>query len=219
MEVNFLYPALALLSIPFIAITVSRLLQKDPVVLRLSGMAVVATLVFVPFVLVPVLSGALVGLVVTLAVAFLTALGHHPVLYSWDVITENGFFNQIIPGCTGILAISLMAGIIAFAPGATPRQRLLSGALVIPAIFILNLFRVVGVFVAVSGRWFAGFPDPTGTGDANFFWAHNVIAEDLAVIVLFLLIAVLCRLLPGLYGYARDVVAIYYGAIAAVVKQ
>jgi archaeosortase A (PGF-CTERM-specific) len=212
-EVNFLYPTLAVLSLPFLAITIQALRHDNPVALRLSTTAAVATLIFVPFAFIPVLWEALIGIVVTCVVAIVTALGHHPVLYTWDIIVENEFCNQIILGCTGILAIAMMAGIIAGVPGATVRQRV---AVIVPVtlmLFILNIFRVAGVFIAVSGRWFDGLPDPTGTGDANFFWAHNVIAEALAILFLIALIAGLCRVLPGLWDYARDVVNLYAGAV------
>ncbi len=212
-EVNFLYPTLALLSVPFLAITVRHLLHDDPVALRLSTSAAVATLIIVPFAFIPVLRDALVGIVINLVFLIVTALGYHPVWNAWDIISENGFYNQIIPGCTGILAIAMMAGIIAGVPGAAVRQRV---AVIIPValtLFILNIFRVTGVFIAVSGRWFDSLPDPTGTGDANFFWVHNVIAEALAILFLIALIAGLCRVLPGLWDYARDVVDLYYGAV------
>jgi archaeosortase A (PGF-CTERM-specific) len=218
-EANFFYPTLALLSVPFLAITVSRLLKNDPVILRLSMTAAVATLIFVPFALVPGLRDTLIGIVVTLAVALLSALGHHPALYAWDVITENGFYNQIILGCTGILALALMIGVVMGVGNASLRQRITAVLIILPTIFVLNLFRVVVVFVAVSDQWFANFPDPTGTGDANFFWAHNVIAEALAILVLLLLIAGLCRVLPGLWEYARDTVSIYYEVVFMILKR
>ncbi|PKL65093.1 MAG: archaeosortase A [Methanomicrobiales archaeon HGW-Methanomicrobiales-3] len=215
---NFLYPALALLAIPFLAITIVRLLREDPVVLRLSTTAAVATLIFVPFALIPSLRDALIGIVITLVFTLVTALGYHPVWYAWDIIVENGFFNQIILGCTGILAIAMMAGVIAGVPGATVRQRI---AVIIPVavlLFVLNTFRVAAVFIAVSNRWFDALPDPTGTGDANFFWAHNVIAEALAIVFLIMLVAGLSRVLPGLWVYARDVVKIYLVDILSVVR-
>jgi len=215
---NFLYPALALLAIPFLAITIVRLLREDPVVLRLSTTAAVATLIFVPFALVPSLRDALIGIVITLVFTLVTAIGYHPAWYAWDIIVENGFFNQIILGCTGILAIAMMAGVIAGVPGATVRQRI---AVIIPVallLFVLNIFRVAAVFIAVSNRWFDALPDPTGTGDANFFWAHNVIAEALAIVFLIMLVAGLSRVLPGLWEYARDVVKIYLVDILSVVR-
>jgi len=218
-EVNFLYPTLALLSLPFLAITIMSLLNDNPVALRISTTAAVATLIFVPFAFIPVLRDALIGIVVTCAFGIATAMGHHPVMYAWDVIAENGFYNQIIFCCTGFLAIAMMAGIIAGVPGVTVRQRV---ALIIPVavtLFCLNILRVTGVFIAVSGRWFDGLPDPAGTGNANFFWAHNVIAEALAILFLIALIAGLCRVLPGLWDYARDVVYLYMGECKTVLQK
>ena len=208
-EHNFLYPALAILSLPFLAITAGRLLKKDPVVLQLSRTAAIATLIYVPFALVPFLHDGLISVLVTLAFALITALGHHPQLYAWDVIAENAFFNQIILGCTGILAIAMMLGVIFGERGLPVRQAVLPVLLVVPAIFLANLLRVAVVFIAVSDRWFAGFPDPTGTGDANFFWAHNVIAEGLAVLFLLVLVWALVRIIPPLGTFARALVQVY----------
>ena len=193
-EDNFLYPALALLSLPFLAITAERLLHKDPVVLQLSRTAGIATVIWVPFALVPFLHDALLSVVVTLSFSLITTLGHHPHMVAWDVIAENAFANQIILGCTGIMAIAMMLGVVFGEKDLSSRQALLSFLFVVPAIFLLNLLRVAVVFIAVSDRWFAGFADPTGTGDANFFWAHNVIAEGLAVLFLFFLVWALVRI-------------------------
>lgn len=212
-EDNFLYPALAVLSLPFLAITVERLLQKDPLVLRLSRTAAIATLIFVPFALVPVLHGGLITIVVTLVFGIITALGHHPVLLDWDIIRENAFAVQIIPGCTGILAISLMLGVVFGEDDLTLRQAVLSFLVVVPSIFLLNLLRVAVVFIAVSDTWFASFPDPTGTGDANFFWTHNVIAEGLAVVFLLALVWALVRIIPGLGTSARALAGVYLGRL------
>lgn len=210
-EDNFLYPALALLSLPFLAITAGRLLKKDDIVLQLSRTAAIATLIYVPLSLVPVLHDALIATVVTLVFPLITALGHHPQLYSWDVIAENGFYNQIILGCTGIMAAAMMLGVVFGERGLTLRQAVLSFLLVVPGIFLTNLLRVAVVFIAVSDKWFAGYPDPTGSGDANFFWAHNVIAEGLAVIFLLVLVWALVRIIPRLGVFARALLAVYLG--------
>jgi archaeosortase A (PGF-CTERM-specific) len=208
-EDNFLYPVLALLSLPFLAITAERLLRNDPVVLQLSRTAAIATVIWVPFALIPFLRDGLIAVVVTLAFTLITAFGHHPQLVAWDVILENGFANQIIPGCTGIMAIAMVLGIVFGEKSLTPRQAVLAFLLVVPPIFLLNLLRVAVVFIAVSDTWFAGFPDPTGTGDANFFWAHNVIAEGLAVLFLVVLVLALTRINPRLGAFARAVVGVY----------
>ena len=218
-EDNFLYPALSLLSVPFLAITAERLLRQDPAVLRLSRMAAVATLIFVPFALVPVLRDGLIALVITLAFQLVTALGHHPQMLAWDIMAENAFVNQIITGCTGITAIAMMLG-VACGEELTPRQGLLAFLLVVPTIFILNICRVAVVFIAVSNTWFVHFPDPRGpaaTGDANFFWAHNVFAEGFAIVFLLVLLWGLCRIIPGLADFARALPGVYYGRLRALV--
>ncbi|NMB79994.1 MAG: archaeosortase A [Methanomicrobiales archaeon] len=212
-EANFLYPALALLSVPFMAVTTKELLQENPVALRLTCSAAIAAVLFVPFALVPLLSYTLITAVISTVFAIVTALGHQPFMVTWDIMAEHAFYNQIILGCTGILAIALITGILAMVPDATPVRRL---AVILPVaalLFVLNLIRVAAVFIAVSDQWFTGWPDPTGTGDANFFWAHNVFAEGLAILFLLVLIAALVRVLPGLGTYARDTAALYIQGI------
>jgi len=209
-ENNFLYPALALLSLPFLAITAERLLREDNFVLQLSRTAAIATVIWVPFALVSPLRDALIAVTVTLAFQLITALGNHPYMVAWDVIVENAFANQIILGCTGIMAIAMMLGAVFAEKDLTVRQAVHSFLLVVPAIFLLNLLRVAVVFIAVSDKWFAGFPDPTGTGDANFFWAHNVVAEGLAVLFLLVLVWALARIIPGLRTFARALVGVYH---------
>jgi archaeosortase A (PGF-CTERM-specific) len=211
LEDNFLYPVLALLSLPFLAITTGSLLHNDPAILRLSRSAAIATLIYVPFAVVQPLHDLLIRTVVGQALTLITVLGHHPQLYAWDVITENGFYNQIILGCTGIFAIAMLLGIAFGSLVLSKRQILASFLLVVPVIWILNLLRVSIVFIAVSDAWFAGFPDPRpgATVDANFFWAHNVFAELLAILVLLLLVRGLIWIIPGLSAFARDLVISY----------
>lgn len=210
-EDNFLYPVLALLSLPFLAITAERLLRADPVVMQLSRTAAIATIIYVPFALIAPLRDALISSVVAPAFWLITALGHHPYRVAWDVIAENAFSNQIILGCTGILAVALMLGIAFGEKNLSGRQAVLVFLLVVPPIVILNLLRVVVVFIAVSDRWFAIFPDPRpgAMTDANFFWAHNVFAEGLAIVFLFVMMGGLVRIIPGLGVFARNLVTVY----------
>jgi archaeosortase A (PGF-CTERM-specific) len=215
-EDNFLYPMLALLSLPFLVITIGYLLQDNPVILRLSRSAAIATLIYVPFAVVQPLHDLLILTVVGQALSFITVLGHHPQLYAWDVITENGFYNQIILGCTGIFAIAMLLGIALGSPSLSLRQILGSILLVVPVIWILNLIRVSIVFIAVSDAWFAAFPDPRpgAVADANFFWAHNVFAEPLAILFLFLLVWILIRIIPELSVFARALTEKYREALS-----
>ena len=216
-EANFLYPALALLSLPFLAITVERCYRQDPVILQLSRTAAIATIIYVPFAVVPALHNGLISGVVTLAFGLITALGHHPVMAAWDVFYENAFSNQIILGCTGITAIALMLGFVLGEKNLSLRQAVPAFLIVVLSIGILNLLRVVVVFIAVSDTWFARFPDPTGTGDANFFWAHNVIAEGLAILFLIALTWGLVRIIPCLGVFLKNLVSVYRNRLFAYV--
>ena len=132
---------MALLSLPFLAVTVERLLKDDPVLLQLSRTAAVATLIYVPFALVPILRDALISTVVSQAFLLITALGHHPQLLAWDILYENRFANQIIPGCTGLMAIAILLGVALGVEKFSLRQVLAALFLVVPTIGILNLLR------------------------------------------------------------------------------
>jgi archaeosortase A (PGF-CTERM-specific) len=215
---NFLYPALAIASLPFLLITVRHHLQDNPVILQLSKTAAVALLIYVPFSFVPVLRDALVMTVVNQAFWIIQALGHHPQMPAWNIIMENGFSNQIILGCTGITAMAIMTGVIAGIPNHSWRWTVPAFLMVVPLLYLLNLLRVAIVFIAVSDAWFWFLPNITGnTGfrAADFFWAHNVFAEALAVMALLAITLGLSRMNPSLAVFARQLADLYTGDIMA----
>jgi len=219
---NFLYPCLAIASLPFLLITVRYLLHDDPVVLQLSKTAAVATMIYVPFAFVPALQDALIATVVNQAVWIIQAFGHHPAMPAWNIIMENGFANQIILGCTGITAIAMMTGVIAGVPNLSWKHGLPAVLMVVSLLFLLNLLRVAVVFIAVSDAWFWFLPDITGnTGfrAADFFWAHNVFAEALAVMALLAITLGLARIIPGLGVFARRLAGLYIGDIMAFFRK
>jgi archaeosortase A (PGF-CTERM-specific) len=218
-EGNLLYPLLTVLSLPFFVITAERILRADAIILQLSRTAAIATIIWVPFSLVPFLHDLVVAMVVNQAFVIITALGHHPQLFAWDVIAENGFYNQIILPCTGLSAIAILLGIAFGNRDLSARQVVSSFLLIVPVIWALNLLRVAMVFIAVSDQWFASFPDPRSVpaGDANFFWAHNVFAEGFAIIGLLLLVWALCRIIPQRKVFAVSLVRVYRDRIRAAV--
>jgi archaeosortase A (PGF-CTERM-specific) len=82
----------------------------------------------------------------------------------------------------------------------------------------------VGVFIAWSNQWFAFLPDITGTtkfgpGYSSFFWAHNVFAELLALVVLIVIAIGLFRIIPQLIDFARDLVDLYTGEVRVLIKR
>jgi archaeosortase A (PGF-CTERM-specific) len=209
---NFLYPALAFMSIPFLVLTVRHLLRDDCIVLHLSKAAAVAMIIYVPFAFIPVLRDGLVMMVVNQAFWIIQALGHHPQMPAWNIIMEKGFANQIVLGCTGITAIAMMTGVIAGVPKIPWRQGLPAFLMVVPLLYLLNLLRVAIVFIAVSDAWFQFLPDVSGNpglGASDFFWAHNVFAEALAITALLAITFGLSRLIPGLGVFGRGLLDLY----------
>jgi archaeosortase A (PGF-CTERM-specific) len=221
---NILYPALALASIPFLAITIHNLLREEPIVLQLSNAAAVATLIYVPFTFIPVLRDVLIGTVVNQVVWLLHVLGHHAQIDGWNIIIRNGFATEIILACTGITAIAILLGVTAGSEKLTLKQGLLAFIIVVPTIYILNILRVVVVIIAWSDQWFSFLPDLTGTtefgaGYASFFWAHNVFAEVLSLFVLIVIAFGLFRIIPQLAAFARDLTNLYLKEIVGLGKR
>jgi archaeosortase A (PGF-CTERM-specific) len=220
---NLLYPAIAVLSIPFLAITIQQLLAKNPIVFQLSNAAAVATIIFVPFTVMPLFRDALISAVVGQAVWLLHLLGNSAQIDGWNIIMHNGFATEIVLTCTGITAIAILLGVAAGSRNLSVRQGIYAFLIIVPTIYILNILRVVVVFIAWSDQWFAFLPDPTGTtefglGYASFFWAHNVFAEILSLIILVAIGFGLFRIIPQLAEFARDLIHLYTYEIRALLK-
>ncbi|NYT08172.1 MAG: archaeosortase A, partial [Methanomicrobiales archaeon] len=182
---NYLYPTLAVLSVPFLLITAKYLVRGDARVEQLSRAAAVAFLVYAPFAFTP-LGDWLISVVVGQTLWLVNALGHDALLAAWNMVIRNGFRVEIILACTGIQAIAIMLGVAAAVP-TTTRQKIFSFLLIVPTIYILNLVRNTAVIIAYTGQWFPYLPSIAGNGEfgyESFFWAHNVIAELLALVLL-----------------------------------
>jgi len=221
---NLLYPALAVLSVPFLAITIRQLWADNPTVLQLSNAAAVATLIFVPFSFLPLFRDALISAVVGQAVWLLHALGYPVWIEGWNIIMRNGFATEIVLTCTGITAIAILLGVAAGSKNLSVRQGIYAFLVIVPTIYILNILRVVVVFIAWSDQWFAFLPDFTGTtefgtGYASFFWAHNVFAEMFSLVILIVIAFCLFGIIPQLADFARDLIHLYTYEIRVLLKQ
>ena len=214
-ENNFLYPLMAVLSVPFLFITVKYLLSNDTRVLHLSRAAAVAFLIYAPFAYLPAAGTWLISNVVSEIVWLLQLLNYPVSLDTWNIIAQNGFRVEIILACTGMQSIAIMLGVAAAVP-TTFRQKVFAFILVAPTIYILNLFRNVFVIMAYTGQWFPYWSDIAGNGEFGYeslFWAHNVIAELLALVALILIAYGLFVLIPQLGSFADDLYQLYYGEI------
>jgi len=212
---NFLYPVIAALSVPFLYLTVKYLLIDDYRLMQLSRAAAVAFLIYAPFEYLPVLGNWLIDIVVGQVVWLLNAF-HYPVsLADWNIIIRNGFRVEIILACTGIQSIAIMLGVAAAVP-TTLRQKVCAFVLIVPTIYILNLLRNVFVIIAYTEQVFPYLPDIASNGEIgyeSFFWAHNVIAELVALIILVLIAYGLFTIIPKLGSFAEELYQLFYSEI------
>lgn len=217
-ENNFLYPIMAVLSVPFFITTTKYLLREDERVYNLSRAAAVAVLIYAPFAIQS--NGEfwwpgdlLIAVVVSQIVWFLNLLHYTPIIESWNVILRNTYPVEIILGCTGIQSIAVMLGVVAAVP-TTHRQKVLGFLIVAPTIYILNILRNVFVIIAYTEQWFPYYPEiasnPGSPGFESFFWAHNVIAELLALFVLVIITFGLFTLIPRLESFANELFQLYF---------
>ena len=215
---NFLYPTMAALSVPFLYITVKSLMKDDRRVINLSRAAAVAFLIYAPFEYIPTLGNSLISIVVGQIAFLLDALGHTVMLTDWNIIARNNLRVEIILACTGIQSIAIMLGVAAAVP-TTMRQKVSTFLLVAPTIYILNLLRNVFVIMAYTEQWFPYYPEIAGNGEfayESFFWAHNVIAELLALVLLVAIAYGLFRIIPNLGDFADDLYQLYAGEVRAM---
>ncbi len=212
---NFLYPLMAALSLPFLVITAQHLLQEDERVMNLSRAAAVAFIIYAPFEYIPALGNGLIDIVVGQIVWILDLLNFPVTLDAWNIIMHEGFRVEIILGCTGIQSIAIMLGVAAAVP-TTLRQKILAFLVIAPTIYILNLLRNVFVIMAYTEQWFPYWPEIASNGEfgyESFFWAHNVIAELLALVCLVLIAYGLFIIIPRLGSFADDLYQLYSGEV------
>lgn len=216
-ENNFLYPTFALLSIPFLIITLRHLAKREEVLMQLSRAAAVAFLIYVPFAFIQPLGDWLIQQVVDQVVWTLGIFDLSVTLPVWNIVARNGFRTEIILACTGIQSIAIMLGVIAGVP-TTWRQKMLGFLLIAPVIYILNIVRNTFVIAAYTEQWFPYIPEIASNGEygyESFFWAHNVISEILALFVLIGLAYELFVIIPMLGDWANDLYSLYRDDITA----
>ncbi|MDD3933577.1 archaeosortase A [Methanoculleus sp. UBA303] len=217
---NFMYPAIAILSVPFLYITTKYLLRGDPRVIQLSTIAAVAFLIYAPFGYIPALGDWLIAAVADQTSAAL-AMSGHPVNFSaWNMMERNGFRTEIILACTGIQSIAIMLG-VAWGVRSTAGQKIAGFLLVFPTIYVLNIVRNVFVITAYSEQWFPYLSTIAGNGEMgyeSFFWAHNVMAELGALIFLVILAYALFLVLPELGKLADSLYRLYRSEVERIVR-
>ncbi|MDD1691235.1 MAG: archaeosortase A [Methanoregula sp.] len=237
-EYNFMYPLIAAMSVPFLAITIKYLLVDDERAINLSRAAAVAFLIYAPFGFTQVplfawLGDQLISMVVGQVIWILDALNYTVSLTCMnvateramdpatcgeilrDTITRNGYSVQIVLGCTGIQSIAILLGVAAAVP-TTLRQKVYAFLIIALPIYFLNLLRNAFVIMAYTDQWFPYYPEIASNGEfgyESFFWAHNVIMELLALVILVMLAYWLFTLIPRLGKFADELYQMYTGEI------
>lgn len=220
-ESNILYPAMAVLSIPFLWVTIRMLKRDEPVVYHLTRAAGVAFLIYSPFGFYEPLGNALISIVVYHTGIMLNFFQFPFDQVLWSTFQHGRYRVEIILACTGIQAIAIMLGVAAAVP-TTWKQKFLAFLLIFPPIYGLNLLRNTGVIIAYTEQWFKFLPDiseSTELGYSSFFWAHNIVAEGVALIFLIILAYALFRLIPTLADFAADMVDAYRNEIMNIVGK
>jgi archaeosortase A (PGF-CTERM-specific) len=220
-ESNILYPVMAVLSIPFLIITLRLIHGNVPEVMQLTRAAAVAWIIYAPFAFIAPVGDLLISLVVSQTAWLLDLLGYHADLVLWSTLQRSMFRVEIILACTGIQAIAIMLGVASAVP-TTMRQKIGAFLLVAPTIYILNLFRNAGVIVAYTDQWFSSFPDISGSteiGYSSFFWAHNIAAEGLALVLLIGIAYALFRMIPALGDFAVRLVDLYEDEVRKMIGR
>ena len=108
-----------------------------------------------------------------------------------------------------------MLGVAAAVPTDT-KQKILAFLIIAPTIYFLNLLRNAFVIMAYTEQWFPYWPEIAGNGETgyeSFFWAHNVIAEITALIILVMIAYGLFTIIPKLGNYADDLYQMYAGEV------
>jgi archaeosortase A (PGF-CTERM-specific) len=214
-ENNFMYPIVAALSVPFLVITAKYLVLEDERVMHLSRAAAVAFIIYAPFEYIPALGDWLIAVVVGQVIWILDLLRFNVTNTDWNIIARNGFRVEIILGCTGIQSIAIMLGVAAAVP-TTLRQKCYAFLIIAPTIYILNLLRNAFVIMAYTDQIFPYYPEIASNGELgyeSFFWAHNVIAELLALVFLVMIAYGLFTIIPRLGRFADDLYQLYYSEV------
>ena len=218
---NILYPTIAILAIPFLYVTTRRLLAEDKAVLALTRAAAVAFLIYAPFGYYVPLGNWLIGVVTSQILWLLGVLGYPVTLLRWDLIGKDFYQIEIILACTGIQSIAIMLGVAAAVP-TTLRQKVLAFLIVVPTIWVLNLFRNVFVIIAYTAQWFPFLPQIASNGEygyESFFWSHNIIAEGGALVALIAIAYGLFVIIPDLGDWAGDLYDLYTRDFARLVGR
>lgn len=225
---SFIEGALSLLALPACLYAGYLLYSGRDSLFTLTRAVAVMGVVYLPFETVFLLRQFLVETVTQQTEWGIQLLGYHPTVTtgpnhdfrSMFVFTNavgHRFTTHIVLACTGLGSMAIFGGLIA-AVRAPLRRKLQALAVVIPAIWALNIVRNVFIALAFGNQWFQVFVDPImrvvgyeQPGLVSFFIADRVIAQSLSVVALIAITWFVVRKLPELLTVVEDVAYIVTG--------
>jgi archaeosortase A (PGF-CTERM-specific) len=184
-------------------------------------------LIYLPFLSMPVLKGALIETVTSQVEVILTSLGHPPEVVTDDQGFRSTFYYthqghaytmQVLLACTGLGSMAIFGGLIA-ALDAPLGRKLAAVAIVVPVVWILNLGRVTFITLAHGRQWFRGVLEGPimfafATNDPNkvsFILADKVLAQSLSVVALVAITLALVRVVPELVVVIEELASVVLG--------
>lgn len=200
--------ALSALMIPFSLFVAWRLMRGgSPALWKLTRATAFVGIVYFPFTEIPWLRSALIAWTDGLTAATLNAIGV-PVAFSspylWvqtynpDILPDGIPIVEIILACTAVESIALFGGVI-LAIGENRRRMAIALLATLPAIYLLNLVRLVFVTSAYAYNWF-------GPAIQSFEVAELGMAKIGSTLALIALAYVTFRILPEVATFIREVI-------------
>jgi len=213
-ENNIIYPLIALLALPALWVTVKKIYEENGVVFCMTRAAAIGFLIFAPFAYIGALGDWLIGINIAILDFFFGLLGFGYNLSEWNLFVHDIYSVRIVLGCTGIQAMAIMLG-IAWSIPSTIRQKALTFAAVVPAIFAMNIVRNLFVIIAYGDQWFPFLPEIASNGEIgyeSYFWAHNIISEfGLSLLTVIIVGIAIITIIPNLKLFFIDILRLYIG--------
>ncbi|MBN2734548.1 MAG: archaeosortase A [Methanomicrobiaceae archaeon] len=212
-ENEFVYPAIAVLSLPIFAITIKNCLYEDKTALQITTVATIAFIIYSLVAFIDPISDWMIAQQVDNTVSALSAIGHPASVSAWDTILSNGYIIIITFSCTPIVGMAVMLG-IATGVGGTGQQKILASLFAILSLALLNIIRLIFVVVAYSEQWFPYFLDIVSNGYPgyeSFYWAHNVIGRiSFTLLGIIIVGGGLTFFIPTIRQFYWDILHFYY---------
>jgi len=217
---EFVYPFIALLSVPMFYITIKHSVMKNKTAFQMTSVAAIAFIIYSIVAFINPVSEWMIASLVDNTVFALTAIGHPAAASGWDTIISNGYSIIITVSCTPIVGIAVMIG-LATGVGGNNRQKLLASLFAVLSLVTLNIIRLIFVVVAYSEQWFPYFFDSVANGYPgyeSFYWAHNVIGRiSFTLLGIIIVGGGLILFIPSIRDFYSEILRFYFRELKNIV--